>query len=404
MKKAVVMIGGGIQQVPAIQRIKDLGYTAIVTDKNKDAHCFPYADVAVNIDAGNIDGLVSWLLENRTKYNISGVFTTINRAVAVAQVGNATGLPSVPAKVASTCDNKLFLKRELNRLGIPNSGFYEIKSVEDAEDLFKKNGGESFFLKAVDGFGGRGIKKITSLRSIKDSFNEIKNISGFPNLIMEEALEGEFIDAQGFFYKGKFYKGGIVDSFFSNEQKEFASFNPVETFNVCPSQKSKKICDDVYDLLEKTAKNLGINWGPVGGDFILTRKGLKVLEITPRLHGPNGTLQIIPAATGIKPFEFMLQCVAGDEPDIGLLEPKFNKVALCKVFVSEKETIKDISFTSRPEDLNGLFKWFIYWQKGQKAVTSKALLAGLATVYVLGNDYKDAIYNLNKVEESFKIT
>jgi hypothetical protein len=148
---------------------------------------------------------------------------------------------------------------------------------------------------------------------------------------------------------------------------------------------------------------MGINWGPVGGDFILTESGLKIIEITPRLHGPNGTLQIFPAATGIKPFEFMVQCIAGDPPNPEFLKPKYDKVALCKVFVSNKKHLNKIGFITSPKNLKGLFNWFIYWKKGNKTMESKSCLAGLATVYVLGDNFKKAMANLKNIENSFII-
>jgi formate-dependent phosphoribosylglycinamide formyltransferase (GAR transformylase) len=38
--KSVIMIGGGVQEAPAVHRIQKLGYEVIVTDRNPHAPAF----------------------------------------------------------------------------------------------------------------------------------------------------------------------------------------------------------------------------------------------------------------------------------------------------------------------------------------------------------------------------
>ena len=403
MKKSVIMVGGGIQEAPAVQRIKKLNYNIIVTDRNPNAPAFKEADISVNIDARDIQSLISWILLNKKKLNICGIFTLINQTPTVALVASATGLPSLPVEVVMNCDNKLLMKRKFKEYHLPTAGFFEVSSLDDVKRVFYKLKNKNLFLKAVDSFGGRGVQKIQNLNDIEDTYLSIKQVSKFPFLILEEGIEGHFIDAQGIFNHGKFYRAGICNSFFSNEIEKFKKYNPVEIFNVSPPQQNEALVNDVYQLLEKVAKNLGVNWGPVGGDFILTDSGLKIIEIAPRLHGPNGTLQIFPASTGIQPLEFMVQCIIKDKINLEYLKPKYDKVALCKVFISSKQDIEGIKFKTDPEKLKGLFNWFIYWNKNEKIVRSKTTLSGLASVFVSGEDYKEAMKNLKAVENAFII-
>lgn len=403
MVKSIIMVGGGVQEVPAVRRIKKLGYNVIVTDRNPNAPAFKEADISLNIDARDVQSLISWILLNKERLDISGIFTLINQAPTVALVASATGLPSSPVDVVINCDNKLLMKRKFKEYGLPTAEFFEVSSLDEVKMAFDKLKNKNLFLKAVDSCGGKGIQEIKSLNDIKEVHSSIKQISKFPFLILEESLEGHFIDAQGVFYNGKFYRAGICDSFFSNEIEEFKEYNPVEIFNVSPSQQNEVVVTNLYQLLEKAARSLGINWGPVGGDFVLTDSGLKIIEIAPRLHGPNGSLQIFPASTGIQPLEFMVQCVAGDNPNLEYLKPKFNKVALCKVFISSRQDIGDIKFKTDPQKLEGLFSWFIYWNKNEKSVRLKTALSGLASVFVIGEDYEEAMSNLKIVEDAFEI-
>jgi len=402
-KKAIIMIGGGIQEVSAVTRLQEIGYTAIVTDRNPDAPAFSKADIKVHFDARDIQGICSWILSFKKEYNIAGIFTLTSQAPSVALIANATGLPSLPVDIILDCDNKLLMKRRFQEQNLPTAKVYEVQNHSEVDEYLKKYPGKSFYLKTVDGFGGKGIKQIKGTDSSAEIFSTISDYSSFPILLLEESLVGDFIDVQGVFYDDQFYPAGTADSYFSNTIEEYAGFNPVEIYNISPSQKSPEIIADAYRLLESASRKMGMTWGAVSGDFILTLDGLKIIEIGPRLHGPNGTLRIFPESTGIKPFEFMAQCIAGDIPEKSLLKEKYQKVALCQVFISTNKVINEVGFKNDPIKLPGLFAWNIYHGYPTTNKKSETTLSGLASAFVVGETYKVAVQNLDRVKKNFYI-
>jgi len=66
----------------------------------------------------------------------------------------------------------------------------------------------------------------------------------------------------------------------------------------------------------KAGLSLGIKWGPIKSDLVLTSKGLKVLEIAPRLHGPKGTLFLTKLSGGSDHFSSILPLLEGLEIDV----------------------------------------------------------------------------------------
>ena len=397
------MIGGGVQEVPAVIKLQEFGYRVIVVDRNKSAPAFEFADVKVIFDGKDVAGIVSWILAFREKYNIFGIFTLTSLAPTVSLVANATGLPSLPVHIVMECDNKLLMKRRFVEFGLPTAKYYEVSNPEEAITIVSKNQDKLYCLKVADGFGGKGIKFIKNVADIPEAFSLMQKCTLFPILLLEEVLEGDFLDVQGVFYNDKFYAAGSADSYFSNEISEFREFNPIEIFNVSPSQQSKEVLADAYSLLEKASRKMGMVWGPVGADFILTKKGLEIIEIGPRLHGPNGTLRIFPASTGIEPLEFMAQCVCDDEVSERLLIPKFNKVALCYVFISSKEHIDNVGFIIEPSSLPGVFAWNVYHGLETTIPRSNVTLSGLASVFIVGDSYEEAMHNLEEVKNNFYI-
>jgi biotin carboxylase len=394
-KKSIIMIGGGIQEIPAVTKIQKIGYNVIVVDRNQQAPCFEFADVKLVLDGKDVQTIISWVLAYSVQYNISGIFTLTSLAPTVALVAKATGLPSLQVNINMECDNKLLMKRKFKGLDIPTAVSYEVSSPNEVNNIINKNHNKTYCLKVADGFGGKGIKFIKTLEDITDSFDVFKKVSSFPTFLLEEVLQGKFIDVQGVFYNDKFYKAGTADSYFSNELAEYIGFNPVEFFNVSPSQQTDEVLNEAYDLLENSARKMKMTWGPVGADLILTEEGLKIIEIGPRLHGPNGTLRIFPASTGIDPLEFMAQCIVGDVPDVGFLKPTMNKVALCYVFMSPKKDVEKVEFTIDPESLPGLFDWNIYHGRKSAIESTMITLSGLAAVFIAENTYNEAMDSLN---------
>ncbi len=397
------MLGGGIQQVPAVARLKNIGYRVIVTDTNPEAPAFADADVTVNIGAHDVKSLISWILLNKSQLNIAGIFTLTNYAVSVALVANATGLATLPPEIAVTCDNKLLMKRKFKEFGFFTPEYYEVSSLEETIEAFQTLGG-TCYLKVVDGFGGKGVSKITEEQDIHRVYDALKNESLYPEMILEKEIIGHFIDTQGVFHEGTFYPAGDADSFFSNSLAQYKHFNPVETFNICPSQQAPENIEKAYNMLRDIAIALKMDFGPVGGDFVLDEQGLHVIEVGPRLHGPNGTLQIFPKAMQIKPLEFMAQVLCGDTPNTEFVHISRESVALCHVFVSNKPQIEDVGFSAPPLEQPGVFTSYIYKKAGETLKQSAMKLSGLASVFVSGDNLEQAQSRLATVKSLFYVT
>ncbi len=398
------MVGGGIQQAPAVQRIQNLGLGVIVTDKNKNAPAFQGADLSLTVDATDVKTLISWVLYHKDKYAISGIFTLTSLAPYVSIVANACGLPSLPVDIVFKSDNKLLMKKIFHENGIKTPDYIATNNADEIKE-FMNSSGTNIYLKAPDLFGGKGVVKIEKNSEIDSTLKNLGHLTSSKLFLAEKELCGKFIDAQGFFVDDMFYPAGIADSYFTNDNEEFKNFNPVEYLNIAPSQQSETIKEKVYRLLEDSCRCLKINWGPVGGDFILANDGqLYVIEVGPRLHGPNATLQIFPAASGTEPFEFMIQLLTSSSNlNFDLLQPKRSKVSICHVFVSHNTDINKVAFDNKIDKCPGVFCKYIYWNPKHQKNINKAGLSGLAALYLVERDYDNAIELLNKVKGFLKI-
>jgi biotin carboxylase len=400
--KSIIMVGGGIQQVPAVKRLQAIGYTVIVSDKNHNAPAFSHADLGVCIGATDVKSLISWVLINKVQWNISGIFTLTNYAVSVSLIANACGLPSIPVDVSVNCDNKLIMKRLFQKFNFKSAPYFEVSSIAEAEIAYKTINGPAY-LKVVDGFGGKGVVKIRHIDNIKSVFSDLLSFSCYPTLILEKEIIGDYIDVQGVYHQNIFHCAGEADSFFTTDDDDYTQYNPVENFNICPSQLTPEIVKSTYQLLDSISQSLGMTFGPVGGDFVVNEDGIHVIEVGPRLHGPNGTLQIFPNAMAIKPLEYMAQVICGDDPNSKFLDASSDSVSLCMVITSPKKTIKTAEFIKDPLELPGIFASHTYKNPSDTIEQQNNTLSGLASLFVNGKDLSEAKLRLDTASRLFNI-
>jgi biotin carboxylase len=294
-----MMIGGGIQQVRAIDIVHSAGYEIIVTDRNQEAPCFSSADHSASIDGRDIEGLIAYTLLNKEKLNIVGIFTLTELVTSVAAVSSACGLPGVSLASAVTCQNKLLCKNIWLKQNISTPFGEVIDNFNDATKLYEKLN-QRVFVKPLVGFGGKGARKILSQNELDAYFKEYSG----QLILMEELLVGSMHDVNGLFdEEGNFHPMGIVDRYFMEK-------HPVEKEIRTPSILKKTKQQELYVLLEHSVRALDIKWGPVKGDAILVDDKFYMFEVAPRLHGPKSSLYLLPMS-GFNCLEKALNIISG---------------------------------------------------------------------------------------------
>ena len=356
------MIGGGIQEVESVKIAQRLGFFTIVTDRNQNAPCFAKADLGVHLDGTDIKGISSFIRKHKALYDVRGVFTCANLGTTVAAVAARCGLPGVSPKAARLGDDKAAQKKLLAAHGVPTPRFFPVSTYAQALRAYWRVGPEAV-IKPSDSFGGQGVRKVASERELKAAYAEAKRYSGGRPIVVEEHVRGRFFDLEGIFCKGRFYPLAILDSYFTDTAAG-ASVSPIEYKNVYPAQIDEKTKRMLFDVTEKAARALGIDFGPVATDMVLTGKGPMIIEVSARLHGISANLQLIPRASGIKPVEALIKVMTGGSIRLSETKPRLSGVAINRCFLPPPGVITGIKGADRLTRDKSIVKLFLFKKPG----------------------------------------
>lgn len=325
MDKYLLIIGGGILQVPAVDVAHSMGLKVVVADKSLDAPAMEKADVKAELSTKDIDGAIAYAKEFAKIHNLAGVYTQgCDVEVTVAEVAKALGLPGIDVESAYCCNNKIKMRERLGKYNIPGPKFEFADNFEEAKEKAKKIG-YPLVVKSTDNSASRGVRIIDDESQLEDACNESQKYCFYDRrILLEEFLVGEEFSVDTVVYDNILYPGGISDREFGkvfDYSKEFA----VQTGSITPSRLSEEIQAKMYDLMANAAKAMGIDKGAFKGDLILCDGEPKVIEITARLSGGFDSQYRKPYSFGINLIKATMDIAIGNPLDFRDLVPKWVK-------------------------------------------------------------------------------
>ena len=346
-KKSILIVSGGIMQVPAIITAKSMNLNVIVTDKDKNAVGFDYCDEKEVIDSKDVRSHIAFAKKNVERLNICGVFAGSDVAVTVAAIANELGLPSIKNEVAYRSNNKSAMKERWMKDKIPTPVGYEVDNLSEARKILK-NIGFPAIVKAVDNAASRGSKKIETFDQLPSALENAIKASKTGTAIIEEYVFGPEQSVETIIFNGKNYHVGVAD-------REFG-YHPyhIETSHTDPSQLSNETQKYIYEVVDRAAESLGIDFGPAKADMIYTKKGPMILEMPARLSGGFHSQYTTPLSSGQNPIKAVMQISVGESLDERYLIPNRNNVSVCAGIFPPKGKIVDITGLEEAKKIPGI--------------------------------------------------
>jgi biotin carboxylase len=320
--ETLLVIGGGIEAIPAIRIAQSMGLKVVISDINLDAPARCTADGFIHASTYDIsDTLCKAIQYDREVSPVSGVITFGSDVpLTVAQVAAHFGLPHLSVRTACICSNKHTMKNVLRKAGLRVPDFILIDSPYDMPGVNATKlqwGDKLYVIKPIDSRGARGVIRLLSDVNRYAAFDECMHESRIRQVIVEEWLDGPQISTEGYVLNGKYYHVASIDRCYDH----LDSLAPyvIENGGSQPSYvdgvgyEATRIA--LLALLQATTTAIGMNHGTLKGDIVIHDSLPYIIEVAPRLSGGYMSTTQVPLATGVNLIEIAAKIALGRTVD-----------------------------------------------------------------------------------------
>ena len=397
--KVLLILGAGVDQLPGIQKAKDMECYTITLDGNPNAVGKQISDEFYSINIKEFQAIKSFL-KNYDIEKIDGVIAYgVDIPTIIAKTADYIGVNyTIPTKSAIISEDKYESKvlMEENNISIP-----KFKLVEDIENIyiFAEKNGFPLIIKPVDNSASRGITFINNVTEIEKAYYYALEFSKNKKIIVESYLSGNQISSETLVIDGEIFHLGFLDR--NYDKNEMFYPNIIEDGGDMPSVYIKNThIKQLTKFYEVIAKKLDIKNGVIKGDLVIHDGQLYIIEFALRLSGGNFSTICIPNSShhDIIKYATMIHLnLPIDKIELNN-EKKNDFISMRYKFLEESnikpnQKVKDIFSKA---SIDNIIYTNIHYGKGS-VIPDKTTdhSKRLGFVIAKGNSRKDAILNAN---------
>ena len=397
--KVLLILGAGVDQLPGIQKAKDMECYTITLDGNPNAVGKQISDEFYSINIKDFQAIKSFL-KNYDIEKIDGVIAYgVDIPTIIAKTADYIGVNyTIPTKSAIISEDKYESKvlMEENNISIP-----KFKLVEDIENIyiFAEKNGFPLIIKPVDNSASRGITFINNVTEIEKAYYYALKFSKNKKIIVESYLSGNQVSSETLVINGKIFHLGFLDR--NYDKNEMFYPNIIEDGGDMPSVYIKNThIKQLTKFYEVIAKKLDIKNGVIKGDLVIHDGQLYIIEFALRLSGGNFSTICIPNSShhDIIKYATMIHLnLPIDKIELNN-EKKNDFISMRYKFLEESnikpnQKVKDIFSKA---SIDNIIYTNIHYGKGS-VIPDKTTdhSKRLGFVIAKGNSRKDAILNAN---------
>jgi len=356
-KGKLLIFGAGMLQVSLIKTAKELGYYTIAIDPDPNAVGKNVADEFEVVSGSDYE--TTFTIANNNK--VKGIVTTATDKplLMMAKVAEKLCLPFPSETAIYNTINKFELKNILvsNKISCAKGVLTNLTKLNE-----KLNHSDITFpviIKPIDSSGSRGVYYCESKEELIAVYSKCTEYSKYDKVLIEEYLDGPEISIEVLVQDNNLHIIQITD-------KTVTPFPyTVEMGHLQPSRFHPAYGAEIYQVLNAAVKALNLNNCALHPEMKITKNGLKIVEIGPRLGGDFITSHLTPLSTGINMEEQLIKIAVGEKINIVKKANRYSSVLFFDLsknntnatqIVNKIKTLKD--YVSEHElyfsDLNNL--------------------------------------------------
>lgn len=274
----ILIIGAGIEQVPAIIEARKLGHFVINTDMTLKAPGIRYADKVYEVSTTDIVGN----LKVAKAEKIDGVMTICSETAVptVAAIAEELNLPGFNVDTARKATNKAEMREALLNFNVKVSPFIIADSFKTIQNNFENQESGSWVIKPVDSSGQRGTFVVNNLNEIKKVFDISKSNSYSGKVMLDKLVVGPEIHVTMVIVNGDVHFLALSDRITLNKKYFGICIRHLGHSSINVQQREK-----IENLCKKSIKAINLENGVATCELILSNDEPVLMEIAIRVPG-----------------------------------------------------------------------------------------------------------------------
>ncbi len=389
--KKVLIIGAGFLQDFVIVKAKQMGYEVHTVDADQNAVGFQHADHYGVVNIVDEKACLEYARANK----IDGVLTaaTDYGVLTAAYIAREMGLPGLKYEVAKLIKNKYQVRKCLYENHVDDTEqAYEVHRDTNIEELANKIV-YPVMVKPCDGSGSRGASRVNKAEDLKEACKYAMDGSITDRAEIETFIVGKEYGAETLVVNGEVHVLGIMQKWMTNPPYY------AELGHSIPTDLKKEVEDKAKKCVENAIKALGVNFGSVNMDMLITEDGkVYIIDIGARMGGNMIGPCIIPYGKGIDYMSAMIQNAVGDPVDLSV---KDHCAIATKLLAFEDGIVKKLPDMKEVEKKFDV-EIYHHLEEGMKVNEYHTNLDGCGYIIARANTQKEAVEKAEKVLDYFK--
>lgn len=304
--KTLLVLGGGVMQVPALEIARERGHRVVVFDRSSQVPGARIADLFLAVDISDEEACLDAAEKLSLRDGLDGVMTLgTDFSTTVAKITGSLGLPGHTYQAALKAKDKYLMRQAFQAAGVPSPDFALITTEAEASGV-KFPG--PWVVKPADSMGARGVQLVKSREGLEPAVREALTHSRKKSAIVEEFIPGREFSLDALVYRGNIAIQGLAD--------RDIWFPPrfIEMGHRFPTHLDSERKQRLVDTFQAGIRSLGLSHGAAKGDLRWhPEKGPMVGEIAARLSGGYMSGWTYPYTSGLSSVSQAVSLALGEE-------------------------------------------------------------------------------------------
>lgn len=375
------------------------GYSPILLSRTPSRYKYARED---NLDVLEVDTqderhLLAACHQLATTGELGGITSSSEYFIqTAATLASQLGLPGPNPESIRRCRDKLEqrLRLQTARIGVPafEAAETELEALADAKTI-----GFPVVLKPISGSGSVGVKLCSDgdevVSHAHSLLNESHNERGMPiqrRILVEEFAQGQEFSVEIF--------GGTIIGITRKHLGALPYF--VETGHDFPAQLSTSDEELISQTAYRAIDALGLGWGPVHLELLVSKGEARIIEVNPRLAG-GYIPELVRLAVGIEMIAETIRAATGKAVALKRLS---NKHASIRFILSPSHgTLSCVGGLEAAMRLQGVVDVQLYCQPGERVYKYGDFRDRIGYIITLGDTHESAYKSAEEAQRVIEV-